>query len=466
MDETGPYDEWDLTPLPMPPRSTLYATSPIGMGTPLVESLTSYITRLAEAHSVYAGALVNKVLLPLVPGYSPLKRHYVLFSEAGTKSAMFNGTGLAAIYAIQALEILTRRSNLQYLTLLPLTAILPKMTGRLLRMKKAWCPACYEEWRRASQSVYDPLLWFFQEVTHCSRHQQRLSTRCPYQDCGQAIPAVGWRARAGYCSYCQRWLGGAPQLVSEESSSLEEKAWHWQQWVTQTVGEVLAFLPKSIPLPEQNRIQQVIRHALQHLSAGNFSAFTHALGMQLATVHQWHQGKALPELTMLLQLCHRLGLTLHEALLQEVEALQPHFNASSFLEPLAPKKHFLTDEVSTYQALEKILADNESPPPPLRKVARQLRHGPQTLYKIHPTACRAIVARYKAYVQQQKEVRLQKFYEEIKCIAVQLHANYEVPTQKRVASYLSQPGIFRDPRVCAFVEEIRHELEGNHLKPL
>ncbi len=67
MDETGEISEWDVTPLPMLPRSTLYALVPIGMGTPLVESLTSYITRLAEAHSVFSGLLMQKVIVPLVP---------------------------------------------------------------------------------------------------------------------------------------------------------------------------------------------------------------------------------------------------------------------------------------------------------------------------------------------------------------------------------------------------------------
>ena len=466
MDEAGEIDVWDLTPLPMPPRSTLYALAPIGMGTPLVESLTSYITRLAEAHSVFSGLLMQKVIVPLVPGYSPSAKQHGMFEESGKHSTSLNGIGLPASYAVSALEALTLRPDLHYLTLLPLEAILPARAKGLLRLTKAWCSLCYEQWRQASLPVYDPLLWFLQEVTHCCHHQIPLSTRCPYQDCAQALPAMGWRARAGYCSYCQRWLGGTSTSVSVEPSSLEEKAWFWQQWITQTVGEVLAFLPKSPVFPERNRIQQVIVYAVQQLASGNFSAFTRALGMQLATVHTWYQGKKLPELTMLLQLSCRLGLSLHQMLFQEVETLQLHFNTSVLLEPLAPKETILADEVAIYQALEQVLTDDEQLPPTLGKVARQLGHAPQTLYRVHPTACHTIVARYKAYVQQRKEARLKRFYEEIKRVAVQLHAKGEVLTQKRVASYLSQPGIFRDPRVCAFIEEIRHDLEGNHLKPL
>jgi hypothetical protein len=459
MDEPEEIGEWDLTPLSIPPRGTLYALQPIGMGTPLVESLTSYITRLAEAHCIFAGSLLHKLIVPLVPGYMPSAKQHTLFPESGHRSTLLNGTGHPAQYAVSALETLTLHPDLSFLTLLPLGAILPARAKGLIRLTKAWCPLCYEEWRRSRQPVYDPLLWFLQEVTYCCRHQFPLNTRCPYQDCARVLPAVGWRARAGYCSYCQRWLGGVFTDTSIEHPSLEEKTWFWQQWITQSVGEVLAFLPKSPVFVERNRIQQVLVYAVQHLAAGNFSAFTRELGIQLATVHTWYQGKKLPELPMLLQLCCRLSLSLHQVLFQEVETLPLQFNTLPLLEPLAPKETAVTDEVAIYQALEEALAGNEQPPPTLRKIARQLRRVEQTLYNIHPVACRAIVARYRAYVQQQKEARLRKFHDEIERIAIQLHAQGEVLTQKRISLHLSQPGIFHDPRVRFFVEEIRRELE-------
>jgi hypothetical protein len=44
------------------------------------------------------------------------------------------------------------------------------------------------------------------------------------------------------------------------------------------------------------------------------------------------------------------------------------------------------------QALEKILAANDDPPPPLTQVAQRLRLGSAVLYKCHPEACYAISA--------------------------------------------------------------------------
>nr|MCM0593874.1 TniQ family protein [Gloeotrichia echinulata DEX184] len=49
-----------------PKHSRLFHLEPIGVGTFYVESLTSYIARLAEAHSVLPGALLALEVKPLI----------------------------------------------------------------------------------------------------------------------------------------------------------------------------------------------------------------------------------------------------------------------------------------------------------------------------------------------------------------------------------------------------------------
>lgn len=56
----------DLTLPAMPLRSRLYPLKPIGVGTPLVESLTSYLTRLAYAHCVPVTKLAEVEIAPLL----------------------------------------------------------------------------------------------------------------------------------------------------------------------------------------------------------------------------------------------------------------------------------------------------------------------------------------------------------------------------------------------------------------
>ena len=63
-------------PAPMPPRSRLYSLEPIGIGTPQTESLTSYISRLAAAHSVRVRDLVVDEL------FAHIKRPHLAGSPA------------------------------------------------------------------------------------------------------------------------------------------------------------------------------------------------------------------------------------------------------------------------------------------------------------------------------------------------------------------------------------------------
>jgi hypothetical protein len=447
---------WDLTSVESPQRSTLYALEPIGLGTPLVESLTSYITRLAEAHCIFSGLLVGKMIAPLVPGYSPDEKQQGLFADAGARSNLFNGIGLPATYVVQALSTLTLRTDLRYLTCLPLAAILPGRAKNVLHLYKAWCPLCYEQRRMEGQVLYDPLLWTFQEITHCVFHQRRLSTCCPYGDCGRSLFGISWRSRVGYCSYCQRWLG-LPSPQREESPLAQDADWLWQKWVTDALGTTLAALPTQSVLLDRGRICQVVRYVVQYISAGKISelsAFARSIRMSRNMIDYWYQGKNVPQFHMLLQFCSRLQLTLHDFLFQEIDTLRPYLGDSESLPIITPRKKPLVQVEKIYQALERIVADNEQPPPSLRTIGRRIGYTSQVLSRCHPPACREIVQRYNTYVQQRKEARLRRVQEEIQQAVLQLRSQGLPLSQKRISPFLSQPGVLRNPQVCAFLREI------------
>jgi hypothetical protein len=47
--------------------------------------------------------------------------------------------------------------------------------NKLLHRKKAWCPQCFQEWRKNRQVVYEPLLWTLSSVNICPITSSRLS---------------------------------------------------------------------------------------------------------------------------------------------------------------------------------------------------------------------------------------------------------------------------------------------------
>ena len=104
------YEEWKLELPSMPPRSTLYGLVPVGIGTPEVECLTSYITRLAEAHCVFPGILMHNLVGPFLQHssvYQGSRESMAVGQARHTES--FNGTAQkragAAVYALECLTL-------------------------------------------------------------------------------------------------------------------------------------------------------------------------------------------------------------------------------------------------------------------------------------------------------------------------------------------------------------------------
>src|SRR6266702_5158538 len=57
---------WDMSVPDIPPRSRLYNLTPLGLDSPLVESLTSYICRLEYEHHIQVGTLIQYSIAPIL----------------------------------------------------------------------------------------------------------------------------------------------------------------------------------------------------------------------------------------------------------------------------------------------------------------------------------------------------------------------------------------------------------------
>jgi len=111
----------------------------MGVGTELVESLTSYVARLADAHSVSVGDLVGRVLADLTHTKDAIitqTAKAVRVGGHGFRACNYtpNGVTETAVKWVDALDAATNRNDLQYLTLLPLRYIVP---SRLFRRRRA-----------------------------------------------------------------------------------------------------------------------------------------------------------------------------------------------------------------------------------------------------------------------------------------------------------------------------------------
>ena len=189
-----------LTTIEIPPRSRLHYLEPAGVGTPYIESLSSYFRRLAQSHHVSTANLYKREVASLLQkirtdhkrGPHPYSRHIQI------SIGVINGSFRVTAAWVQVLEALTKRSDLRLLTALPIgNAVSPRC---MMKGAMAWCSSCYDEWLGSSRTVYTPLLWTFNAVEVCPRHKQPLEQICPH--CKRSQTLLSSMTRPGYCSRC------------------------------------------------------------------------------------------------------------------------------------------------------------------------------------------------------------------------------------------------------------------------
>lgn len=141
------YEPLDLMLPTIPPRSRLFHLEPIGLGTPYVESLTSYINRLARLHFVQLRKLITQEVLPLLRISSSSKAD--IDPKESQSIATLNGITPQVGEWVRALAQLTLREGLQFLSMLTWSNIADQKG--VVRSIRAWCPVCYDEWQRTSR---------------------------------------------------------------------------------------------------------------------------------------------------------------------------------------------------------------------------------------------------------------------------------------------------------------------------
>lgn len=421
---------WEMSLPDFPTRSKLYSLAPLGLNSPLVESMTSYLCRLAYEHHVEVGTLVQHSIAPV------LGKHYIADGSSRSISSFLryaspiNGNGLMASDWVDALEVLTFRADLAQLTLLVATDALSQRD--LLQPVRQWCPRCYDAWRRQGVIIYEPLLWSINRIAVCPEHSRHLERRCPH--CSASLPWLTWCSRPGYCSACGKWLGRA-----DGQSQVEEQ----ERYLAETVGDFLAQMPQlPLSIPREGAIRS-LQDLIAATTEGNITAFSRNLGLPKTTLWELVQGYFPPSLPFLLQLCYQFRLSLLQFLLG-VEQIVP--GESPVFQEQARKRNVCRpfDREKVQQALEDILAEQQSAPPSMREVAQRLGHPVRTIETHFPVLCREIARRYAEYRKQQGQLRKARLRQRITEAARIVLVQGEKLTYQRVGSIIGEPGCFRE----------------------
>lgn len=232
----------------IPPRSRLFSLRPIGIGTSRVESITSYVARLAEAHCVTVGDLVDYLLVPLKSGRICRSHSYGRRShlDVWINAACPNVDGYSRL-----LERLTRQEDIHRMTLYPLTSL---MQGHnVLRWRRSWCPVCLAQLNRDGSVLYEPLVWSVEFYTICTVHKCWLRETCPR--CGGFSGPTDTNLRVGFCPKCGAWLGDADRSTPSEKADFE-----WWLWLSRAMETLVAtFQLKESQAPDRDAKYRLIR---------------------------------------------------------------------------------------------------------------------------------------------------------------------------------------------------------------
>lgn len=375
--EQDSFERWDMAEPLRPQTSALYALVPYGLGTPYVESLSSYISRLAEAHVVTVSRLLRQMLSPVRSGRIPWPTTHCAYPA--------NGLGKDSENLLQQLQGATDRNDLCLLTLSALQGAVSQ--PNLFRTTEAWCPSCLEQWRMVEAPIYSPLLWSIRAVTVCPAHPTLLTDRCPH--CHLQFASLRANSRPGYCSVCSQWLGTLGMPLPKGSADERE----YNLWVSTNVGQVLAIMPELQRIQASVALRGNLQRCLNQVDGATKEALATLANADPCAFLRWLSGRGKPTLDHLCRLSYQLEIRL--AML--FTGVPGEWRGP---ERLRQQNDFRKDRsviASTELRRSLAAALSEKPPPSVAEIARRLKfRRTSTLWVREPDLCRQIAARWRA----------------------------------------------------------------------
>ncbi len=425
------FPAWESTWPVLPARTQLFNLEPIALGTPFVESLTSYIIRLAAEHQVTPSIIVSQDIASVS---EKLVVDWKGYPELFKKSSIsINGLSNTALEIAHAMERLTGRADLAALTMQRWRSVLAA-TG-LVRTCQAWCPVCFEEWRIKGKPLYEPLLWSLKESEICVNHFVPLEMNCP--KCLRTHGPLTWYSTQGFCPWCKSWLG-QNAFTGQQRRKPSEDVDDWLRVKSFGVARIVAaqqLSPSSRITPETFACN--IRFLRNEKFDGNTAGFSRVIHHCRITIEKWALGEQLPQMVSILFLAYRFHILPQDLFLADLSdgrTLRIHDCSSQTVMRVKRKKRPMNrSEVGRYLKLTLNAAD---PPPSLRRICMRKGLSQSHVARVFPDLATALIDRFASYMVIQKSKRRAKIVEAIRKAVLRIKAKGQFPSLWRVKKEL------------------------------
>ncbi|WP_108671562.1 TniQ family protein [Peribacillus acanthi] len=483
------YVDFDLDEINVPPRSKLYNLEPIGMGTPYVESLTSYISRLAECHSMNLTTLVCKTFIPFIKTES--RKNSFMNGSIGPKTKYINGNSSISLEYVSALEELTTRNDLIFLTMNSWSGL---FSNNVIGESRKWCPNCLDEAKNNGSEIYEPLIWYIKGINICDKHQVLLEDSCLI--CGKKLNFLHANFIVGHCQYCLNWLGYKSQTTNVDNLK-------YQQFLLDTFKTLIAKGQNLNTNPTKQRIGYILKKIMDVNNFRSINEFGNFLGLHPTLMQQWISNKSKPSIDCIFKIYNQINLSIYELIanslkddlnleikdikktvinrkrvfnLNEMEkefreeiknnyykSLKKLCEAKSF-NIMTAKKYFpeLCEEINknnlkNKKELEKqkkeaikrnlLVALDMEPPVSLYQFSKDFGISEAIAKYYCPELSKKLIDQRRSYVKKLNTNKSENIKKELKEVILDLHKNGIYPSDKALRKKLSNPNYLLDPEI-------------------
>ena len=433
-------------------RPRLLPLEPIGLGTGDVESLTSYLMRLASAHWVSPTRLYQDLVQKRYGG-----NVRKLKSTAGLDSR-----GNAATWLSNALAVHSPLPvDFSKLTCLPLSDIVSKRQQGVMASTMRWCVLCYADMQKHGRPLHNKLLWSLKPIDACPAHEIHLSTTC--SNCGRRPDFNRSNSIVGRCSNCGSDLSeqepGRPISLGTREALL---------WKSRAIRDFIG-ANWSDP-PRQIDLRRSLETVIESIGQGSRTRLAKELNLSRYLVLDWTKQNKRPNLVAFVEFCYRLDIPparffdQTEMLITGPLRVRPNFSCQRRT-PMSDKKY------KRVKSQLRALIDGEADLGTLNDVATRLGISERMLADRYPEENATIARRGRARRAREKVERDAARCERVEIWANELAAREVYPSERQIKKGCGiLPSDLRVPKVKAVLRKIQrrckaHGVQSQRSKP-
>lgn len=363
----------------------------LGQGTADIESLSSYVLRIAYEHGVSVGMLISAI-----PEISEVDSCVVNRSHSGI-------AGRADIETFARVNNCSTRWRL----------LLTKLTGQNLFCGALqflerntylvstdiggirWCPECFSDMSRIDVPRYIKQLWHMKAIIHCPVHRTPLEDVCPR--CESKQRSMRADAPLGWCMTCGFNLGERKRSISLEDIQ--------PSWGCMSLDLVEVFAKTARDSEERycsetawTFVSEMMK-SLKDLTRERRRPCPALEVMKMAMTSQGIRWR----LITLRRLAYMMNMSLYEMLTNPFDVLRlpvQIVDVEDLPDQIKVRKKNARNHESEYQKILSIL-ESQASPPSLKQLARLAKLSVGYLEYRFPGLVRKVVDRHKAYQDQQ-----------------------------------------------------------------